>query len=120
MSPQDKGDDYAATDVKVRCSGSNDDITGSNGIAKGDWTKWITCSEGQYFCGMRARIESKQDVSGDRTALNQLQVSCCEETGKNEFSCQYLPVVERFCSFAGVIFPLALSRTCASELVLFN
>ena len=82
MVSQGSGDDFGATNVKIVCSGGSEVV--GTGYDKGTWTQSKGCGNGERICGVRAMIEGSQG-KGDDTALNRIQLSCCQDTGNNRF-----------------------------------
>jgi len=69
------GDDTAANDVKMVCSGGQE-IAVNNGGPWGDWTSPVSCPSGTAVCGLQTRFEDSQNERDD-TGMNGLKLVCC-------------------------------------------
>ncbi|XDV37981.1 hypothetical protein PO909_007484 [Leuciscus waleckii] len=75
-SPQGKGDDTAANNIRFKCSGG--DVLYGGGTNWGEWGFWSPTCEGTGICGIQTRIEQSQGSEGDDTALNDVRMFCCD------------------------------------------
>ena len=71
-------DDYAATDVKVRCSDGSTEVLSPNGVDVGEWGNFTSCPSDSFVCGARAHFEQQVGTGHDDTSLNRLQLACCK------------------------------------------
>jgi len=74
---QHDNDDSAANNLRIFCSNSMTYLEGS-GLDWGDWTEPQRCPVGWAMCGLRTQVQSSQGGNIDDTALNNLDVQCCE------------------------------------------
>lgn len=68
-------DDTAANNIGVFCSNSPIHVAPTNGGKWGVWSTTQSCPQNQFVCGIKTRIEGKQD--GDDTTLNGVKFQCC-------------------------------------------
>lgn len=73
--PQRSGDDTGGVDAEFRCE--NGDILSSDyKLGWGNWSSWKTCPPASAICGIKTKVEGNQG-SGDDTALNDAEFTCC-------------------------------------------
>lgn len=80
QGPQGDGDDTAANAFNLICrvfTNSNSTLIANNDGRFGDW-KIHACSRFSFICGLRVQIQRDQGRSGDNTALNNVDIRCCE------------------------------------------
>ncbi|XP_051734801.1 vitelline membrane outer layer protein 1-like [Ctenopharyngodon idella] len=75
-SAQGAGDDTAANNIRFSCSDGF--LLQGDGTAWGDWGDWSPKCKGKGICGIKTRILEPQGFFGDDTALNDVQMYCCE------------------------------------------
>jgi hypothetical protein len=66
-------DDFAATDLQVKCSDGRI-LSNGGGVNFGLWENWSECSIG-HICGITTLVQAY--VYGDNTALNSVKFTCC-------------------------------------------
>lgn len=72
--PQGGGDDTAANDINMNCTGGYE-LKGGGG-PRGSWGERKYCPLSQAVCGMQLKIQNSQG-RGDDTALNDVSLLCC-------------------------------------------
>ncbi|KAG2452153.1 hypothetical protein HYH02_003185 [Chlamydomonas schloesseri] len=71
----DGGDNSAANAVEFRCSDGA--VLSPDQGYEGSWRDWVACPSDAFVCGVRLRIQPDQGDSGDNSAMNGMQLSCC-------------------------------------------
>jgi Vitelline membrane outer layer protein I (VOMI) len=81
---QGDGDDTAANDMEVQCSGGAV-LTPPNGGPWGEWGDFMYCEQdNSAVCGASLRIEPP--IDGDDTAVNDVKMYCCSLPAAEEES----------------------------------
>eukprot|EP01083_Nonionella_stella_P303254 1049114_1 len=76
-------DDSAMNSVSVSCTDGSE-ITASNGEGSGNWDDYSDCPDATSACGFKQRVEGNQGSTVDDTALNAVQLYCCENAEEEE------------------------------------
>ena len=50
----------------------------------GTWTSAKYCDSGKKICAIKTRVQKSLGHGGDDTALNNINLYCCENTGENQ------------------------------------
>jgi len=79
-SDQGGGDDTSANGIQMSCS-AGEDINADNDGPWGEYDRpedtWRSCPENTKVCGLRIQLEEKLSGRRDDTAMNGLELYCC-------------------------------------------